>query len=87
MNMIIEAFRDEFKDFPQELLHRIRNDNYERIENERNDEREHNIIIAAMAMIDAGVDDDTTTHMLQKYWDLRISEANEILRFAHHHLN
>ena len=38
---------------------------------------------AAMALVEAGVEDETTIQMLQKYWDLRRSEAIRLIDYAH----
>ena len=34
---------------------------------------------ATTAMLEAGVDDDTIIKMLQKHWDLRLSEATAFI--------
>ena len=34
---------------------------------------------ATNSMVEAGVDDDTVIAMLQKHWDLRLSEAKAFL--------
>ena len=56
------------------------------IQQERNDERDNNIALAALAMLDAGVSDDVTLHMMQKHWDLRQSEADSFLNWAHNRI-
>ena len=48
-----------------------------------NNERQNNIAIAAIAMMDAGLANETITKMLQKYWDLRLSEAENYIDWAH----
>ena len=40
-----------------------------------------------LAMCEADVKDEVIIKMLQKYWDLRLSEANEFLIGAKEHLN
>ena len=43
------------------------------------EERESGIKKAILALIEAEVDDDKIIFLLQKYWDLRFSEAKEYL--------
>lgn len=42
---------------------------------------------ATLAMCEAKVQDDTIIAMLQKYWDLRLTEAKEFLSGAKKHLS
>ena len=42
-------------------------------------ERQSNIATAIRAMQDAGLDDNVIVQMLQKHWDLRRSEAVDLI--------
>lgn len=50
-------------------------------------ERQNNIAIAAAAMMDANLEDETIARMLQKHWDLRLSEAEAFINWAHGHIS
>ena len=49
----------------------------------RMEERDDNIALAALAMIDGGLDEEKTISLLQKHWDLRRSEALLYVKRAH----
>ena len=52
-----------------------------------NIERQNNIALAAVAMLDAGLSDSVVTHELQKYWDLRLSETKDYIDWAYKKLD
>lgn len=67
------------RDFGYELLDDIRGKANERISDAEFKERIVGIEKATISMIEAGVNDDTIIAMLQKHWDLRLSEAEVFL--------
>ena len=67
------------RDFGYELLDDIRGKANERISDVEFEERIVGIEKATISMIEAGVNDDTIIAMLQKHWDLRLSEAEVFL--------
>lgn len=70
-----KTFKEAFDGFGWELLDGIRAKANERISDAEFEERIIGIEKATAAMLEAGVDDDTIIKMLQKHWDLRLSEA------------
>ena len=60
-------------------LQGLRNGVYDKIDKEVYYERIDGIKKAIAAMVEAKVKDDMIIRMLQKYWDLRLSEAIEFL--------
>ena len=68
-----------FKGFGRELLTRIRGNINEHIDEAVFEEKIIGIQKATKAMLEAGVAKDVIIRMLQKYWDLRMSEANSFL--------
>lgn len=82
MSELTKALRDGVKDFIPEVGQRLRDDYFARISEERQCEREENIAIAAMSLLDAGVEDKVVEQMLQKHWDLRLSEARSFIEWA-----
>lgn len=78
-NNILEAFSD----FGRELLENIRNNAHERISDAEFEERIIGIEKATAAMMEAGVEEEIIIKMLQKYWDLRLSEANVFIEKQH----
>lgn len=62
-------------DFGYELLDDIRGKTNERISDAEFGERIVGIEKATISMIEADVNDDTIIAMLQKHWDLRLSEV------------
>ena len=50
--------------------------------NVRSEERDNNIALAALAMLDGGLDVEKTLALLQKHWDLRRSEAMPFVSWA-----
>lgn len=68
-----------FKGFGLELLERIRQDANDRLDESAFEERVIGIKKATTAMVEADVDRDTVIKMLQKHWDLRLSEATAFI--------
>ena len=73
--------------FPRELRRRFQEDREAMIEDERYYERQGNIQIAAEALVDAGISDEVVVRQLQRFWDLRQSEALYFVRVAHKNLS
>ena len=73
------ALSGAFKGFGQELLDRVREAASDRISDAEWAERITGIKKATAAMSEAGIDEDTIIKMLQKYWDLRLSEAESFV--------
>lgn len=74
------TFKDSFSGFGREILERIREDNYARLDQAAFEERVIGIEKAVAALCEAGVEDEKIISLLQKYWDLRLSEAEEFLQ-------
>lgn len=72
-------YREAISGFGMELIDSIRDKANERISDAVLEERIIGIEKATISMLEAGVDDDTVIAMLQKHWDLRLSEANAFL--------
>lgn len=62
------------------MLDGIREKNNERLKNETLEERVIGIENATAALIEADVEEDKIIQLLQKYWDLRLSEAREFVK-------
>lgn len=73
------SFKESIRDLGYELLDGIRGKANERISDAEFEERIVGIEKATISMIEAGVNDDTIIAMLQKHWDLRLSEAEVFL--------
>lgn len=74
-----KIFKESMRDFGYELLDDIRGKANERISDAEFEERIVGIEKATISMIEVGVNDDTIIAMLQKHWDLRLSEAEVFL--------
>lgn len=74
-----KVIREVFNGFGQELLDDIREKANERLSDAAFEGRVVGIEKATIAMIEAGVDKETIIKMLQKHWDLRLSEANAFI--------
>lgn len=74
-----KIFKESMRDFGYELLDDIRGKANERISDAEFEERIVGIEKATISMIEAGVNDDTIIAMLQKHWDMRLSEAEVFL--------
>lgn len=68
-----------FSGFGRELLERLREDHQQRLDDVAFEERMSGIENATSAMLELDIDSDRIISMLQKYWDLRRSEANEFI--------
>ena len=74
------SIRDSFSGLGSEMLERIRENNNARLDEAGLEERVIGIEKATKALLEAEVDDEKIIFLLQKYWDLRLSEAKELLR-------
>lgn len=72
--------KDSFSGFGTELWRGIRRNTAEILEDAAFNERVIGIRTATAALYEAGIEDEKIVYLLQKYWDLRLSEAMEILR-------
>lgn len=72
----------QFKDFPAEIRNRIQADQQEVIEEAVLSERICSIEKATLALLEANVPKDQIITLLQKYWDLRRSEAKQFIEEA-----
>ena len=77
-----KTFREAFDGFGWELLDGIRAKANERISDAEFEERLIGIEKATAAMLEAEVDEETIIKMLQKHWDLRLSEATAFIENA-----
>lgn len=68
-------FRNAFSGFGTELLERIRADYRDRLNDVAFEERVIGIENATSAMLELNISEEQITQILQKYWDLRLSEA------------
>lgn len=74
-----DSFRGAFMGFGQDALDGIRERNQEHIDDTVFEERMICINKATSAMIELGVNEEKIIGMLQKYWDLRLSEAMDFI--------
>ena len=77
-----KTFREAFDGFGWELLEGIRAKANERISDAEFEERIIGIEKATAAMLEAEVDEETIIKMLQKHWDLTLSEATAFIENA-----
>ena len=77
-----KTFRKAFDGFGRELLDSIRAKANERISDAAFEERINGIEKATTAMIEAGVDEEVIIKMLQKHWDLQLSETTAFIENA-----
>lgn len=68
-------FTKAFHGFGRELLEKVRQTVDERITDAELVERIIGIEKATISMLEVGVDEEEIIKMLQKHWDLRLSEA------------
>lgn len=68
-----------FSGFGWELLDGIRSSVQGKLDDAAFEEKVIGIRNATAAMIEVGVEEDKIILMLQKYWDLRLSEAKEFV--------
>lgn len=74
------SIKDSFSGFGSELLESIREGANARLDEAAFEEKIIGIEKATAALREAGIDDEKIIYLLQKYWDLRRSEANEFLQ-------
>ena len=77
-----KTFREAFDGFGWELLEGVRAKANERISDAEFEERIIGIEKATVAMLEAEVDEEIIIKMLQKHWDLRLSEATAFIENA-----
>lgn len=77
-----KPLREAFDGFGWELLDDIRTKANEQISDAAFEERINGIEKATTAMIEAGVDEEVIIKMLQKHWDLRLSETTAFIENA-----
>ena len=65
-----------------ELRGRIRERTDEEVSEAVTEERWKNIEKAAVALIEAGTSRDNVILLLQKHWDLRLSDAKQVVQSA-----
>ncbi len=87
MSEFTDRLKKELKDFFPDVMRGVRDDYSSEKQELLIREREDNIAIAAMAMVDAGLSDDVVIEKLNKFWDLRRSESKAILEWAHKRLD
>ncbi|MBE6466389.1 hypothetical protein [Denitrobacterium detoxificans] len=87
MSSFSEAIKRETRSLIPEIQQRFRNERDAEIQEAIEAERVNNIAMTAIAMLDAGLRDELVTHTLQKYWDLWLSKASDIIEWAHFQLN
>lgn len=87
MSEFTDRLKKELKDFFPDVMRGVRDDYSSEKQELLIREREDNIAIAAMAMVDAGLSDDVVIEKLNKFWDLRRSESKTILEWAHKRLD
>lgn len=74
------SVKDSLSGFGSELLERIRENNNTRLDEAAFEERIIGIEKAIAALREAEVEDEKIGYLLQKYWDLRLSEVKELLQ-------
>jgi hypothetical protein len=76
---MVRSIRDSFSGFGSELLESIRENSNARLDEAAFEERVIGIEKAILALREAEVEDEKIIYLLQKYWDLRLSEAKGFL--------
>lgn len=79
----MSSVKEVFKGLGGEILESIRNSHREIIDDAVFEERILGIENATAAMIKVGIEDRIIIQMLQKYWDLRLSEATSFVDRQH----
>ncbi|GIM30121.1 hypothetical protein CPJCM30710_27870 [Clostridium polyendosporum] len=74
------SIRDSLSGFGSELLERIRENKNARLDEAAFQERVIGIEKAIAALCEAEVEEKKIIYLMQKYWDLRLSEVKELLR-------
>lgn len=72
---MINKLTKAFSGFGRELVEDLRQSNKERLDDAALEEKINGIKRATVAMIEVGVERTDIIYMLQKHWDLRLSEA------------
>lgn len=72
----------EIRKLANEMVDTLREGVWNKIDEEVTNERWNNIGYAAQAMVESELEEQQILKMLIKYWDLRPSEAQEVLQFA-----
>lgn len=75
-----KSIKDSLSDFGIEVIEGIRERNYEKIDEYIFEERMLSIEKAILAFNESGIEEEEIIALLQKYWDLRRSEAKELIR-------
>lgn len=83
MGEFVRKLGQQFEGFGAEVLQSVRGEIATHEDEACFYERQNNIATAAVAMRDAGLDDETIRQMLQKHWDLRRSETQGFIGWAH----
>ena len=78
------SFREAFSGFGSELLQEMRERDNARLDDAAFEERIIGIEKAIVALQEAGIEEEKIIFLLQKHWDLRLSEAEELLRQERH---
>lgn len=76
------SFREALSGFGRELLDGARERAKEHVNDAEFQERVTGIEKATMSMIEANVEKAVIIKMLQKHWDLRLSEAEKFVEWA-----
>ena len=87
MGTLKDAFIESIKDYPSELIGEIRNAYKGEMDESVFEERLLSIHKATSALLEAAVPDERIISLLQKYWDLRHSEATHFLQQAKNRLD
>lgn len=80
--VMANKFRNTFSGFGQELLDGVRASFQSHLDEAAFEERVMGIENATSAMLELNIEENKIIEMLQKYWDLRLSEAK---MFIEHH--
>lgn len=79
----MRSVKEAFKGFGVEILESIRNSHREIVDDAVFEEKILGIENATAAMMEVGIEDKMIIQMLQKYWDLRLSEATSFVDRQH----
>ena len=82
MRDLLNQLKMEFKDFPAEIRDRIQSEYQEMIREAVYNEQIYSIQKATLSLLEAKVPKEQIVALLQKYWDLRRSEANNFIKEA-----
>lgn len=82
MSTLKDALKEEFKNFPSELINDVRQSRANSDDEIALETEIKSIHKATLALLEAKVEDKKIISLLQKYWDLRRSEAEEFLSQA-----